>query len=461
MSDYPTLPSGFTYGVATASYQIEGAVDEGGRGRSIWDTFCAAPGRTAGGETGEVACDHYNRYAEDVALMHDLGIDTYRFSIAWPRVQPDGQGAINEAGLDFYDRLVDSLLDAGVRPAATLYHWDLPQALQDAGGWLNRETAHRLADYAAIVAERLGDRVHMWMPINEPVVVTMFGHALGIHAPGEQLGFEALPAAHHQLLGHGLAVHALRASGAANIGIASNHQPTWPAGDTDADREAAAMYDTLVNWMFADPVMRGTYPNGVGDGMPGPVEDDLAIISAPLDWYGVNYYQPTLVGAPGSTQAPSPTAEGAAMPEGMPFELGQISDAPTTDFGWAIVPEGLTEMLTAFRDRYGDRLPPLYVTESGCSYHDRIDPDGAVHDRKRIDYHDAHLRAVAKAIDAGVDVRGYFAWSLIDNFEWAAGYAERFGLVHVDFTTQRRTPKDSYHWLRRLLAQRSGSHAGR
>lgn len=454
MSDYPTLPTGFTYGVSTAAYQIEGAVGEGGRGRSIWDTFCAEPGRIANGETGDVACDHYHRYAEDVALMRDLGIDAYRFSIAWPRIQPDGQGAANPDGLDFYDRLVDDLLAAGIRPAATLYHWDLPQTLQDTGGWLNRGTAHCLAEYATIVAERLGDRVHMWMPINEPVVVTMFGHALGIHAPGKQLGFEALPVAHHQLLGHGLAVQALRAAGATNIGIASNHQPTWPASESEADQEAAATYDTLVNAMFTDPILRGTYPNGIGDGMPGPVDDDLAVIATPLDWYGINYYQPTLVGAPGSARAPSPTSDGAALPAEIPFQLGQIADAPTTDFGWAIAPRGLTEVLTTFRDRFGDDLPPLYVTESGCSYHDVVGPDGAVHDPLRIDYHDAHLRAVADAIAAGVDVRGYFAWSLIDNFEWAAGYRERFGFVHVDFDTQRRTPKDSYRWLRDLLATR-------
>ena len=456
MSRYPTLPSGFSYGVSTASYQIEGAVDEGGRGSSVWDTFCAEPGRIRNGETGDVACDHYHRYTEDVALMRDLGIDVYRFSIAWPRIQPDGGGAANESGLDFYDRLVDELLAAAVRPAATLYHWDLPQALQDAGGWLKRDTAHRLAEYANIVGERLGDRVHMWMPINEPVVVTMFGHALGTHAPGQRLGFEALPTAHHQLLGHGLAVQALRATGATNIGIASNHQPSWPADDVDADREAAATYDTLVNYMFADPILKGAYPNGIGDGMPGPVEDDLAVISTPLDWYGVNYYQPTLVGAPGTTQTPSPTSEGAVMPEGLPFELGQIADAPTTDFGWAIAPQGLTEMLTTFRDRYGADLPPLYVTESGCSYHDKVAADGGVHDQQRIDYHDAHLRAVADAIDAGVDVRGYFAWSLMDNFEWAAGYTERFGLVHIDYETQRRTPKDSFYWFRDLLGARTG-----
>ena len=454
MSDHHGLPSSFTYGVSTASYQIEGAVDIDGRGHSIWDTFCAEPGHIRNGESGAMACDHYRRYVEDVALMRDLGIDSYRFSIAWPRIQPGGHGAVNPAGLDFYDRLVDELLAAGIRPAATLYHWDLPQPLQDAGGWLNRQTAQRFADYAAVVAECLGDRVDMWMPINEPVVVTMFGYALGTHAPGLRLGFEALPAAHHLLLGHGLAVRALRAAGVTNIGIASNHQPTWPASESADDQEAAAAYDALVNWMFADPILRGSYPNGIGDGMPGPVADDLAIISMPLDWYGINYYQPTLVGAPGSVSEPSPAMEGAEAPPELPFALGQIPDRPTTDFGWAIAPEGLTQMLTQFRDRYGDRLPPLFITESGCSYHDEVDVDGRVRDQRRIEYHQRHLRAVADAIAEGVDVRGYFAWSLLDNFEWAEGYRERFGLVHVDFDTQHRTPKDSYHWLRRALADR-------
>ncbi|UPK75558.1 GH1 family beta-glucosidase [Nocardioidaceae bacterium SCSIO 66511] len=457
MSDLPNLPSDFVYGVSTASYQIEGAVEADGRGRSVWDTFCAEPGRIRNGETGDVACDHYHRYADDVALMRELGIDSYRFSIAWPRVQPTGSGPVNDAGLDFYDRLVDELLAADINPAATLFHWDLPQTLQDEGGWRNRDTAHRLAEYATVVAERLGDRVQMWMPINEPVVVTMFGHALGTHAPGERLGFEALPVAHHLLLGHGLAVQALRAEGVSNIGIASNHQPTWPASESPADQEAAAAYDTLINELFADPILRGEYPNGIGDGMPGPVSEDLEVIASPLDWYGINYYQPTLVGAPGSTTGASPTLEGAEAPVELPFDLGQIPDVPTTDFGWAIVPEGLTQMLTWFRDRYGDSLPPLYVTESGCSYHDQVAEDGRVRDRPRIDYHRAHLAAVADAVEAGVDVRGYFAWSLIDNFEWAEGYTERFGLVHVDFETQRRTPKDSYHWLREQLAARRGN----
>ena len=453
MPDFPSLPAGFLYGVATAAYQIEGAATEDGRGPTVWDTFCAEPGRIRGGDTGEVACDHYHRYAEDVALMADLGVDAYRFSISWPRVQPTGAGPANRAGLDFYDRLVDALLAAGITPAVTLFHWDLPQALQDAGGWENRETAQRLADYAGLVAGRLGDRVGMWMPLNEPLVVTMLGHAIGVHAPGKELGFGALTVAHHLLLGHGLAVAALRAAGVGNIGIASNHGPTWAATDSAEDGEACDLYDTLVNRTFADPVLLGRYPDVVADLLPGPVDDDLRIISAPLDWFGLNYYRPTLVAAPGTGQGES-VLDDVFLPPGLPFELRRIPGVPTTGFGWPVVPDGLREILTAFRQRYGDRLPPVYVTENGCSYPDGPGPDGAVHDRARIDFLDAHLRAVAAAVAEGVDVRGYFAWSLMDNFEWAAGYGERFGLVHVDYATQARTPKDSYRWYQQLLAAR-------
>lgn len=454
MGSFPQLPREFQYGVSTASFQIEGAVTDDGRGRSIWDTFCAEPGRIRGGDNGNVACDHYHRHDEDVSLMSELGIDIYRFSVAWPRIQPTGTGQANAAGLAFYDKLVDDLLAAGVRPAVTLYHWDLPQALQDEGGWSNRDTASRLADYATIVAERLGDRVELWMPLNEPVVATMFGHAVGTHAPGEVLGFGALPIAHHMLLGHGLATRALREAGMTGIGIANNHQPVWAAGDSPDDHAAAELYDLLTNRLFADPILTGRYPDGFAEAMPGPVDDDLKIISTPLDWYGVNYYQPVLVGAPGSASPDSPALEDAAVPEGVPFEPRRIPNVPETDFGWAIVPEGLTEILVQTRERYGKNLPPMYITESGCSFHDTVDAEGPVHDERRIDYHDRHLRAVGDAIASGVDVRGYFAWSLLDNFEWAAGYDERFGLVHVDFDTQRRTRKDSYYWFQQLLAQR-------
>ncbi|GAA4430933.1 GH1 family beta-glucosidase [Actinokineospora soli] len=440
------FPDGFLWGVASAAYQVEGAVTEDGRGPSVWDTFTARPGAVRGGDTGAVACDHYHRYREDVALLRDLGVGAYRFSVAWPRVVP--RGVVNPAGLDFYDRLVDELRTAGIAPAVTLFHWDLPQHLEDAGGWLNRDTAHRLADYAAVVADRIGDRVALWMPLNEPVVVTMFGYALGSHAPGRALGFEALPVVHHQLLGHGLAVQALRAAGCSGIGIANNHGAVMPASDDPADVDAADTYRTLVNWLFSDPLLRGEYPAPeLAAAMPGPVAEDLKTISEPLDFYGVNYYQPTLVGAPTGEQV---QVEGALLPPGLPFEPRRI-DAPTTDFGWPIVPSGLRDTVMMFAERYGDALPPVYITESGCSFHDPDPVDGRVPDQARIDYHAAHLDALAEAIAAGVDVRGYFAWSATDNFEWAAGYAERFGLVHIDYATQKRTPKDSYYWYRDLI----------
>jgi len=444
------LPAGFAFGASTAAYQIEGAVTEDGRGRSVWDTFCDQPGRVVDGGSGAVACDHYHRYAEDVALMSGLGLDGYRFSVAWPRIQPDGSGQPNAAGLDFYDRLVDALLAAGVAPMATLFHWDLPQALEDGGGWLERSTAERFAEYAGVVGARLADRVAHWIPVNEPNVVTMLGYATGLHAPGRTLMFDALPVAHHLLLGHGLAVSALRAAGAGSVGTANNHTPVRPASDTEVDRDAAALYDNLWNALFSDPVLRGCYPEGFGELMPGPVAEDLEAIAAPLDFYGVNYYNPTRVAAQGSALAqvsPAPAVDG------VPFVLVELEgDHPRTDFGWPVVPEGLRDVLVGLRAEYGATLPPVLVTENGCAYDDPPGPDGAIHDPRRIAYLASHLRAVGEAVGAGVDVRGYFTWSLIDNFEWAEGFTKRFGLVHVDYATQRRTPRDSYGWYRDVIA---------
>jgi beta-glucosidase len=445
----PKFPEGFLWGVSSSAYQIEGAVDVDGRGPSTWDTFSARPGKVRGGDTGRTATDHYHRYREDVGLMRELGVGSYRFSISWSRVLPDGHGTVNEAGLDFYDRLVDELCAAGIAPAVTLFHWDTPQKIEDDGGWLNRDTAFRFADYATVVAERLYDRVHMWMPLNEPMVVTLFGYAVGAHAPGKELMFEALPVAHHQLLGHGLATRALRAAGATNIGIANHHVPVWPASESPGDLSAASLYDGLVNEMFAAPVLAGRYPTDeLAIAMPGPVAEDLKIIAEPLDWYGVNYYLPSKVAAPSASEAPT-VIDGAAMPEGLPFDFPMIDGYPVTDFGWPVVPSGLHETLTMLADRYGDRLPPVYITEGGCSYHDEV------HDRRRIEFLDGHLRALHKAMAEGVDVRGYFVWSIVDNFEWAVGYSQRFGLVHVDFDTLARTPKDSFHWYRDMIrAQR-------
>ncbi|WP_405737411.1 GH1 family beta-glucosidase [Streptomyces sp. NBC_00028] len=428
----PTFPADFLWGVSTSAHQIEGAADL--REPSVWDAFTAEPGRVKDGSTAETACDHYHRYREDVALLADLGVDAYRFSISWPRVRAEG-------GLDFYDRLVDELCAAGVRPVPTLFHWDLPVALD----WLERDTASRYAEYVQVVAERLGDRVTKWITINEPAEHTLFGHALGAHAPGKRLMFDALPVAHHLLLAHGLGVQALRASGATDVGIANSHGPTWPASQEQPDLEAAAFYDLLLNRLFAEPILLGEYPDGLGELMPGDVAADLKTISEPLDFYGVNYYAPTRVGAP---QGADIEFGGLTIPAELPFSVQEIEDVPVTDFGWPVVPEGLTELLTTFHERYGDRLPPVVITENGCSY-------GGVHDRARIDYLDGHVRALHRAVEAGVDVRGYFVWSLLDNFEWAEGYAQRFGLVHVDFTTQARTKKDSYAWFRSLLrAQR-------
>jgi beta-glucosidase len=431
----------FLWGTATASYQIEGAVTEDGRGASIWDTFTHEPGRVRDGDTGDVACDHYHRWPEDVALMSDLGVNSYRFSIAWPRIQPDGRGEANPAGLDFYDRLTDALCEKDIAGAATLFHWDLPQALEDEGGWLNRDTSYRFAEYAALVADRLADRIPMWITLNEPFVHMVYGYALGSHAPGRTLVLDALPAAHHQLLGHGLAVRELRARGAEKVLITNNCTPVWPASASPADLAAADAYDTLHNRLFNDPVLLGTYPDlsAYGVSLDCVKDGDLELIGTRLDGLGVNYYNPTRIAAPTG--------------EGLPFEDAGITGYPTTAFGWPVVPDGLRELLVGLKGRYGDALPPVYVTENGCSQPDDAGPAGTVDDQARIDYLDGHIEAVEQAVAEGVDVRGYYVWSLLDNFEWAEGYSQRFGLVHVDFATGTRTPKASYHWLAQRISQ--------
>ncbi|KAA9377066.1 beta-glucosidase [Microbispora cellulosiformans] len=422
----------FLWGTATASYQIEGAVAEDGRGPSVWDTFSHTPHKTRDGHTGDVACDHYHRYAEDVALMAGLGVGAYRFSISWPRVLPTGRGRVNQAGLDFYDRLVDALHEKGITPVPTLFHWDLPQALEDEGGWLDRDTSRYFADYAAVVADRLADRVSMWITLNEPFVHMVYGYALGMHAPGRTLMLGALPVAHHQLLGHGLATQALRAAGARDVLITNNCTPVWPASDSEQDLAAAEAYDILHNRLFNDPVLTGAYPDLSAYGVELPVKSgDLETIAQPLDGLGVNYYMPTRISGAGGGD--------------LPFEFEPISGYPMTAFGWPVVPGGLRELLESLTVRYGDALPPVYVTENGCSY-DGLD------DQERIAYLDGHIRAMR---EADADVRGYFVWSLLDNFEWAEGYHQRFGLVHVDFQTQRRTPKASYHWFADYLKDQS------
>ena len=456
--DLPLLPAGFVLGASTAAYQIEGAATEDGRGPSIWDTFCTEPGRIADGSSGAVACDHYHRYTEDVSLMRDLGLHGYRFSIAWPRIQPEGTGRAAKEGLAFYDRLVDALLEQGIEPMATLYHWDLPQALEDRGGWLDRDTADRFAEYATVVGLKLADRVRHWIPVNEPNVHTLLGHGLGMHAPGRRLMFDALPAAHHLLVAHGKAAAALRAVGTSSIGTANNHSPVWPAGDSAEDKQAAELFDVLWNRLFADPMLTGQYPAGFAELMPGSLEQDLAVIRAPLDFYGVNYYNPVRVAAPDTALRTEP-----GLPtDGMPFAMVPVEGYDRTDFGWPVVPDGLRETLVGLRERYGEALPPVLVTENGCAYDDAPDAEGAVHDQRRIGYLDGHLRAVARAVEEGVDVRGYYTWSLLDNFEWAEGYTKRFGLVHVDYANQRRTRKASFAWYAATIAaQAQPAHAER
>jgi beta-glucosidase len=424
--------------VSTSAYQIEGAVDTDGRGRSVWDTFCDTPGKIDDASSGAIACDHYHLYPQDIALMRDLGIGAYRFSVAWPRIQPTGAGPANPAGIAFYDRLIDGLLEAGIAPVCTLYHWDTPQPIEDAGGWLARDTAARFADYAALVGEHFADRIQMWIPLNEPVVETMYGYGIGLYAPGRTLLLDAIPAAHHQNLAHGLAVRALRAAGATSIGTANNHSPIWPRSTSEADLAAAHVLDAVLNWLFADPVVLGTYPEVMWPHLPNGFSDDLPVIGTPLDFYGVNYYEPQAVAAPSPGNP-------------LPFDLIPVDGYPLTTNDSPIVPAGLHEFLVSLRDRMGPKLPPIYITENGCSGADTVDNRGQVIDHYRIDFLAEHLAAVTKAIAEGVDVRGFFVWSLLDNFEWSKGYRPRFGLVHVDYPTQTRTPKISYRWYQSLI----------
>ncbi|MGY1671615.1 GH1 family beta-glucosidase [Geodermatophilus sp. SYSU D00710] len=437
-----TFPPGFVFGAATAAYQIEGAVEEDGRGRSIWDTFSHTPGRVERGDTGDVACDHYHRYRDDVALMGELGLSAYRFSVAWPRVLPEGAGRVEQRGLDFYRRLVDELLGAGIDPWLTLYHWDLPQALQDRGGWTDRDTAARFADYAAVVVDALGDRVRHWSTLNEPMVSSLLGHMSGAHAPGLQDPVAASRAVHHLLLGHGLAAGRLRDAGVGSLGITLNFTPMNPASDSPADVDAARRLDGQQNRVFLEPVVSGAYPADVVEdlaaaGAPLPVQDgDLQTIAAPLDWLGVNYYFEETVRAGGRPAGRPPTS----------FIGGEDVDeldpeGPTTSMGWGISPQAFTDLLLWL----GEKAPglPLVVTENGSAWDDEVDAEGAVRDPARVDFLLRHLAALTAAVERGADVRGYFAWSLLDNFEWARGYGQRFGLVHVDYDTQRRTVKDS------------------
>ena len=445
------FPAGFVWGASTAAYQIEGAAAEDGRGRSIWDTFSHTPGKIADGTTGDIATDHYHRTAQDVGLMADLGLSAYRFSIAWPRIVPAGSGAVNQAGLDFYSRLVDELLGRSIAPIVTLYHWDLPQALQDVGGWANRDTAERFAEYAAVVAGALGDRVPTFTTLNEPWCSAFLGHASGVHAPGIADNATALMAAHHLLLAHGRGVAALRAALPSSAQVSITLNLAVPRAATPADADAVRHVDAMANRIFLDPIRGGAYPpdlladtrhltdwSFVRDG-------DLEAISAPIDFLGVNYYTTARIAAASdaiaATAAPWPGTDLAyALPE----------PGPRTVMDWLIDPAGFTELLVRL-DRDYPGLP-LVITENGAAFDDVVEASGEIHDKDRIDYLHDHIAAVHAAIEQGADVRGYIVWSLLDNFEWSFGYDKRFGLVRVDYDTLERRPKDSASWYRKVIA---------
>jgi beta-glucosidase len=446
------LPASFLFGAATSAYQIEGAVAADGRRPCIWDTFSATPGKTWRGESGDPACDHYHRFAEDVRLMADLGLGAYRFSVAWPRIQPTGRGPANAAGVGFYDRLVDELLAAGIEPWPTLYHWDLPQDLQDQGGWSERDTASRFADYVALVADAISDRVRHWSTLNEPFCSAFEGHMSGRHAPGIQSPVIAVRAVHHLLVGHGLAVAALRSRGAADVGISLNLAPAEPADDSPGAHDAARLVDGQQNRVFLDPLLLGRYPDDVVDdfaraGAELPiVGDDAQLIAAPIDWIGINYYSPHVV-ASGShargNHRPSPFVPGDAVAQVQ--TTGEV-----TALGWPVRPHSFATLLR----RLGRDYPglPLFVHENGAAFSDAVSADGTVDDPDRCGYIARHIDVVRTVVREGVDVRGYFAWSLLDNYEWAEGYRIRFGIVHVDFATQRRTLKSSARWYANLIA---------
>jgi beta-glucosidase len=447
-----TFPAGFVWGSATSAYQIEGATGEDGRGESIWDRFAKTPGRIRDGATGDVACDHYHRWREDVALMKELGHRAYRFSVAWPRVVPQGRGAVNGKGLDFYSRLVDALLESGIAPYVTLYHWDLPQALQDEGGWTHRATAEAFAEYAAAVARRLGDRVEHWITHNEPWCASMLSHQLGEHAPGLRDGRAAVEASHHLLLSHGLAVPAIRAAcPGAKIGITLNLSPAVPASPSAADAAAARRYDGWMNRWFLDPVFRGEYPADMVRGytrkawLPADLgrlvrPGDMKTIAAPTDFLGVNYYNRAVV-----------RSDRVAEEDNLPRSVVVDPGAEPTDIGWEVYPEGLLETLLRVHLEY--RPAKIFITENGASYADGPDGHGRIADARRVRFLRDHLVAAARAIDLGVPLAGYFAWSLLDNYEWSHGYGQRFGLTWVDYATQKRTPKDSALYFRKVIAE--------
>ncbi|MFG2885156.1 GH1 family beta-glucosidase [Streptomyces sp. NPDC048297] len=443
--DLAALPHDFLWGTATAAYQIEGAAAEDGRAPSIWDTFSHTPGKIAGDDNGDVACDHYHRWREDIALMRRLGTNAYRLSVAWPRVLPSGDGAVNPKGLAFYDELVDALLEADITPSVTLYHWDLPQALQDRGGWPERETAEHFAAYASVVAERLGDRVTHWATLNEPSCSAWIGHLEGKMAPGWTDLTAAVRTSYHLLLGHGLAVQAIRAASAdARVGIVNNLSTVYAATDRPEDEAAAVRHDGHVNRWWLDPVHGRGFPSDMREvyGVELPEHPgDLETIATPLDWLGLNYYFPAYVEA--APDGPAPYVRSIRRP-----------DVPRTGMDWEIDASGLETLLLRLRDDYGARK--IYVTENGSAYPDVVRPDGTIDDPERQEYLITHLAAAASAARKGAPLAGYFAWSLLDNFEWAYGYDKRFGLVHVDYATQLRTIKGTGHRYADIIRRHVG-----
>ncbi len=461
--DKGAFPAEFTWGAATASYQIEGAVHEGGRGASIWDTFSHTPGKVFHDETGDIACDHYHRVSEDVQLMDELGISSYRFSIAWPRIQPEGKGPLNKEGLKFYLDLVARLRSCGIDPLPTLYHWDLPQALGDRGGWTSRETAYRFADYVRMLVEAIGPEVSRWITFNEPWCSSWLGYGLGQHAPGVVGLGSALSANHHLLLAHGLAVAEIRRTTKAAVGITLNLAHVTPASEHPLDVQAAQLVEGNANRMFLDPIFKAAYPSDMMQRYENDMTvvelGDLATIAAPIDFLGVNYYHPLVVGSRDriselralgyivDTSKPANVIDSSCNSLG----LGRPG-AKKTLMNWEIEPARLTDLLLSVRAGYGDI--PIYITENGLSSADYVRHDGTVADPERIDYVTDHIAALAAALEAGVNVKGYYVWSLFDNFEWALGYSQRFGLVFVDYATMKRIPKASYYWYRDFIANR-------
>ncbi|HEY0178152.1 MAG TPA: GH1 family beta-glucosidase [Dokdonella sp.] len=441
MSNGYEFPHEFLWGSATSAYQIEGSPLADGAGPSIWHRFVRTPGMVKGGDTGDVACDHYRRYRDDVALMRALGLKAYRFSVAWARVLPEGRGRVNAAGLDFYERLVDALLENGIEPLLTLYHWDLPAALDDRGGWLNRDVADWFAEYASVVYRRLDGRVKKWATLNEPWVVTDGGYLHGALAPGHRNRFEAPIASHHLLRAHGAAVQAYRAEGRHEIGLVVNLEPKYAASDSPEDRAAVRRADAYMNRQYLDPVFLGRYPDEMreifGEAWPEWPDADYALIRQPIDFLGFNYYTRSV------------TKHDA---QSWPLQASAVRQHATyTETGWEVFPQGLVDTLVWLRDRYGN--PPVYITENGSAFYDPpVAERDVVDDPLRVDYLRKHLRALHAAIAQGCDVRGYMAWSLLDNLEWSLGFSKRFGIVHVDFQTQKRTPKASAREYARIVA---------